>query len=116
MSLERKIDRRNRGLRTVNSLTAATAVGSVACTGVIAVALAAQSGALNVETPESVVVPATDANQVVSIRSVVGVDKAKKKPKPKPVVRPKPAPTPPAPAPAPQPNNNGGGGGKSHGS
>lgn len=109
MSLERKIARRNRGLRVVNSITAATAVGSVACTGVIVVALAAQSGALVVEAPESVTVLDTDVIQGVPTPSVVGKDKAAK-----PVARPKPAKTPPAPAP--KPSNNGGNGGKSNGS
>jgi len=98
--------------------TAAVAVGSVACTGVIAVGLAAQSGALSAEADQSVIVPDTGVSQVVSIRSVVGKDKAKKVKKP--AALPKPAPTPPAPAPSPSNNggggNNNGGGGKSHGS
>lgn len=106
MSLESKIKKRNKGLRTVRAGTAAVAVGGIACSGVIAAALAAQSGAFDVEVLESATVTPTVVPEVVSIRSVVGVDKAKKKPKPKPVVQPKPAPTPPAPAPAPQPNNN----------
>lgn len=111
MSLEKKIARRNKGIRTVRVTTAATAVGSAACTGVIVAALAAQSGALSAPAAESVTVPSTDASQVVSIRSVVGKDKAKPAPKPKPTPTPAPPVTPP------QPSNNGGNGGsKSHGS
>ena len=43
MSLEKKIEKRNKGLRTVNSATAALLVGSVAATGAVTAGLASAS-------------------------------------------------------------------------
>lgn len=90
MSLEKKIERRNKGLRTVNSATAAILVGSVAATGAVTAGLASATivangqeqgvdqGQLTAST--NLPQPPTNAPQAAKANAAdVAVVKAKKK-------------------------------------
>mgnify|MGYP006292274461 FL=1 len=99
MNLEKRIQKRNKGLKTVKTGTVAATVGGIACTGVIAVGMASSSGALSatvepsaiVETPAVVSPAPTAVDHVTKIKQ----KKAKKptsKTQASAKIVPKPAP------------------------